>query len=42
MECGVNVEKPKKRISGKYCVAGGIILNNILNNILKNILKNSI
>ena len=23
MECGVNVEKPKKRISGKYCVAGG-------------------
>lgn len=23
MECGENVEKQKKRISGKYCVAGG-------------------
>ena len=22
-ECGVDVEKPNKRISGKYCVAGG-------------------
>ena len=23
MECGENVEKPKKKSSGKYCVAGG-------------------
>ena len=23
MECGENVEKPKKKSLGKYCVAGG-------------------
>ena len=32
MKCGVNVEKPNNRISGKYCAAGGPRNVNCTNN----------